>query len=121
MHLLAERWKAGLAGYLVLIISGLFLPILAVIGYLGIALYHIIPSRGLSADFFPKRLRKKVLVVHATADACVYESDARTLCDAVAAQDKSLEFIKADHYLTEPAGARAQAANLISAWVTSRS
>ncbi len=43
------------------------------------------------------------------------------LCVAVAAQDKSLEFIKADHYLTEPAGARAQAANLISAWVTSRS
>ena len=32
---------------------GLFLPILAVIGYLAIALYYIIPSRGLSADFFP--------------------------------------------------------------------
>ena len=44
---------------LVLIISGLFLPILAVIGYLAIALYYIIPSRGLSASFLPRRLRKK--------------------------------------------------------------
>ena len=47
----------GLAGYLVLIIAGLFLPILAVIGYLAIALYYIIPSRRLSAGFLPKRRR----------------------------------------------------------------
>ena len=37
----------------------------------------------------------------------------------IAAEDKTLEFIKADHYLTEPAGARAQAADLIATWVTS--
>ena len=46
-----------LAGYLVLIIAGLFLPILAVIGYLAIALYYIIPSRRLSAGFLPRRRR----------------------------------------------------------------
>ena len=59
IQLLTERLTPGLAGYLVLIISGLFLPILAVIGYLAIALYYIIPSRGLSASFLPRRLRKK--------------------------------------------------------------
>ena len=59
-------------------------------------------------------------MVHATADACVYDSDARALYDAVAAADKTLEFIKADHYLQEPAGARAQAADLIAAWIASR-
>jgi len=47
----------------------------------------------------------------------VYDSDARRLLSALAAADKSLEFIKADHYLQEPAGAREQAADLIAAWV----
>jgi len=41
------------------------------------------------------------------------------LYDAIAAPDKTLEFIKADHYLQEPDGARTQAADLITAWVTS--
>jgi len=67
------------------------------------------------------RITRPALVVHATADACVYDSDARALHDALAAPDKTLEFLKADHYLAEPAGARTQAADLIAAWVTSRS
>jgi pimeloyl-ACP methyl ester carboxylesterase len=66
------------------------------------------------------RITVPALVVHATADACVYAGDARTLHGAIAAPDKTLEFIKADHYLQEPDGARAQAADLIRAWVTSR-
>ena len=57
IQLLTQRLTPGLAGYLVLIIGGLFLPILAVIGYLAIALYYIIPSRRLSARFLPKRAR----------------------------------------------------------------
>jgi pimeloyl-ACP methyl ester carboxylesterase len=61
------------------------------------------------------------LVVHATADACVYESDARGLFGALAAPDKTLEFIRADHYLQEPDGARTQAADLIASWVTGHS
>jgi pimeloyl-ACP methyl ester carboxylesterase len=60
------------------------------------------------------------LVVHATADACVYASDARGLYEAMAAADKSVEFIKADHYLLEPDGARDQAADLLAAWVGER-
>jgi pimeloyl-ACP methyl ester carboxylesterase len=66
------------------------------------------------------RIAVPSLVVHATADTGVYESDARALYDAIAAPDKTLELIKADHYLTEPDGARTQAADLIAAWLTSR-
>jgi acetyl esterase/lipase len=66
------------------------------------------------------RMRIPALVIHATADACVYASDARALYDAIAAEDKTLEFIRADHYLQEPDGARAQAADLIAAWVANR-
>jgi len=65
------------------------------------------------------RIMLPSLVIHATADACVYDSDARALYDALAAPDKRLEFIGADHYLQEPDGARAQAADLIAEWVTS--
>jgi alpha-beta hydrolase superfamily lysophospholipase len=66
------------------------------------------------------RITQPALVVHATADACVYESDARALYDSLASADKQLEMIKADHYLLEPAGARTQAADLIAAWVAAR-
>ena len=59
-------------------------------------------------------------LVHATADACVYENDARTLYDSLAAADKTLEFVKADHYLLEPAGARERAADLVAAWTADR-
>ncbi len=64
------------------------------------------------------RITLPSLVVHATADACVYASDARALHDAIAATDKRLEFIEADHYLQEPDGSRERAADLIAAWVT---
>jgi pimeloyl-ACP methyl ester carboxylesterase len=66
------------------------------------------------------RITVPALVLHATADACVYESDARALHAALAAADKTLEFVNADHYLQEPAGARDQAAGLIAAWLAGR-
>jgi pimeloyl-ACP methyl ester carboxylesterase len=67
------------------------------------------------------RITLPSLVIHATADACVYESDARALYEALASTDKQLVFIKADHYLQEPASARAEAADLIAAWVADHS
>ena len=67
-----------------------------------------------------RRIAVPALVVHATADVGVFASDARSIYNEIAAGDKRLEFIKADHYLTEPAGARAQAADLIAAWVAGR-
>jgi acetyl esterase/lipase len=66
------------------------------------------------------RILAPSLVVHATADACVYDSDARALFGAIAATDKKLEFIKADHYLLEPGSAREEAADLVAAWVAER-
>jgi alpha-beta hydrolase superfamily lysophospholipase len=66
------------------------------------------------------RITLPSLVVHATADACVYDSDARRIFDAIGAADKTLEFILADHYLLEPDGARDKAADLIAAWVADR-
>jgi uncharacterized membrane protein len=60
IELLTERLTPGLGAYLVLIVSGLFLPVIAVIGFLGIALYYIIPFRRLTARIRPVHwLRKR--------------------------------------------------------------
>ncbi|NKZ04092.1 hypothetical protein [Actinomadura latina] len=57
------------------------------------------------------------LVVHATADECVYDSDARAIFDALAAPDRTLDFVKDTHYLPN---SRPHAADLIDAWVRAR-
>jgi TMEM175 potassium channel family protein len=59
IELLTERLTPGLGAYVVLIVSGLFVPIIAVIGFLGIALYYIIPFRRLSASILPRGWRRK--------------------------------------------------------------
>jgi hypothetical protein len=46
VQFLTQRLTPGLAGYLVLIIVGLFVPVVAVIGYLAVALYYVIPFPG---------------------------------------------------------------------------
>jgi uncharacterized membrane protein len=48
IQFLTQRLTPGLAGYLVLIVAGLFVPIVAVVGYLAIALYYIVPTRHLT-------------------------------------------------------------------------
>src|SRR5690349_2589976 len=58
IELLTQRLTPGLSAYLVLIVSGLFFPVIAVIGFLGIALYYIIPFRRLSASILPRRRHK---------------------------------------------------------------
>ncbi len=55
VQLLTKRLTPGLAGYPALIIAGLFIPAVAVIGYLGIALYYIIPFRRGSIPFRRQR------------------------------------------------------------------
>jgi uncharacterized membrane protein len=57
IQLLTQRLAPGLVSYLVLLVAGLFLPILAVIGYLAIAVYYITPTRSLSASIPLKRRR----------------------------------------------------------------
>ena len=59
IELLTQRLTPGLGGYVVLIVIGLFFPIVAVIGFLAIALYYIIPFRRLSASIRPERLRQR--------------------------------------------------------------
>jgi hypothetical protein len=41
--MITKRLTPGLAGYVMLIVLGLFLPVVAVLGYLVIALYIIVP------------------------------------------------------------------------------
>lgn len=43
--MLSRRLVPSLGGYLVMIVIGLFLPVLAVIGYLAIAVYIVVPFR----------------------------------------------------------------------------
>jgi uncharacterized membrane protein len=45
IQLLTQRLTPGLAAYLILIVAGLFVPIVAVIGYFAIAIFYIIPFR----------------------------------------------------------------------------
>jgi hypothetical protein len=45
LQLLTKRLTPGLTGCLVLIVAGLFVPVVAVAGYLTIALFLIIPFR----------------------------------------------------------------------------
>jgi hypothetical protein len=44
---ITKRLTPGLAGYLIMILLGLFLPLLAVVGYLIIAVYNMVPIRDL--------------------------------------------------------------------------
>jgi len=45
IRLLTQRLTPGLAGYLILIVVGLFVPVAAVFGYFAIAIFYIIPFR----------------------------------------------------------------------------
>jgi TMEM175 potassium channel family protein len=47
VQVLTKRLTPGLAGYVVLIGLGLFLPVVAVLGYLVIAIYFVVPFRQL--------------------------------------------------------------------------
>ena len=55
--LLTQRLTPGLAGYLVLIVAGLFVPVVAVAGYLAIALFYIVPFRRWGR--FPARIPRR--------------------------------------------------------------
>jgi uncharacterized membrane protein len=58
VQLLTQRLTPGLSGYLVLIIAGLFVPVIAVIGYLVIALFYIIPFRNFRRLLLFQRRRR---------------------------------------------------------------
>jgi pimeloyl-ACP methyl ester carboxylesterase len=65
------------------------------------------------------RLVQPVLVIQSNDDQGCYPSDAKAIFEAVAAEDKTRETIRGDHYL-QRAGARDEAADIISEWVKAR-
>lgn len=65
------------------------------------------------------RITVPSLVVNADADTGVFPSDARAILDSLAAPDKQVHELAADHYFANP-GARDELADLIAAWITER-
>ncbi len=63
------------------------------------------------------RIRVPSLVIQSMGDTGVFPSDAHAIHDALAAEDKTLEFMAGDHYLTEPDAARDEVADRISGWL----
>jgi pimeloyl-ACP methyl ester carboxylesterase len=63
------------------------------------------------------RIRVPSLVVQSMGDTGVFPSDAHDIHEALAAEDKTLQFMAGDHYLTEPDGARDEVADRISGWL----
>jgi pimeloyl-ACP methyl ester carboxylesterase len=66
------------------------------------------------------RIRVPSLVIQSMADTGVFPSDARGIHEALAAADKTLEFMSGEHYLTEPDGAREEVADRIDGWLRAR-
>ena len=60
VELLTQRLTPGLGGYVLLIVAGLFVPVIAVAGYLAIALFYVIPFRRWTRlDPFGRRRRNR--------------------------------------------------------------
>ena len=66
------------------------------------------------------RISQPALVIQSDADTGVFPSDARAIFDALGADDKHLEMIPGDHYLTTPGDARDKVADMIADWVHSK-
>jgi hypothetical protein len=66
------------------------------------------------------RLTVPGLVMQSTGDTGVFPSDAQSISNAFAAEDKTLAMMPGDHYLEHPGNARDHAADLIAAWLQAR-
>lgn len=66
------------------------------------------------------RITQPALVIQSDADSGVFPGDARAIHDALASSDKALHEIEGDHYLLQPASARADVADVITAWAQAR-
>ena len=56
------------------------------------------------------------LVVQSTADQGCFPSDAKTICDDIGSEDKRLEVVPGDHYLSDPED-RTAVADFIADWL----
>jgi pimeloyl-ACP methyl ester carboxylesterase len=66
------------------------------------------------------RIRLPSLVIQSDGDTGVFPSDARAIYEGLGAQDKRLEMVAGDHYLQQPGNAREEVADLVVAWLASR-
>jgi hypothetical protein len=57
------------------------------------------------------------LVMQSTADQGVYPSDATAIFDSLGGEDKRLEMVAGDHYLSHPPEARRAVADLVADWL----
>jgi pimeloyl-ACP methyl ester carboxylesterase len=67
-----------------------------------------------------QRIEVPALVIQSLGDTGVFPSDAREIHQALAADDKTLEFMTGDHYLEEPTSAREEVADRIDGWLRAR-
>jgi pimeloyl-ACP methyl ester carboxylesterase len=67
------------------------------------------------------KLSQPALVIQGMADTGVFPSDARRIHAAVAATDKTLEFLPGAHYFEDSATHRERVADLMAAWIAKRS
>jgi hypothetical protein len=67
-----------------------------------------------------RRIKEPALVIQSTGDTGVFPSDAQRIYEALGSEDKQLQMIAGDHYLTAPEGARAGVADTIADWTRER-
>ena len=67
-----------------------------------------------------EKIAVPALVMQSTADTGVFPSDAATIHEHLASQDKTLEYLPGDHYLQDPASARDDVADRITGWLQER-
>ena len=67
------------------------------------------------------RIDAPALVVQSTGDMGVFPSDARSLHEALASRDKTLELIPGAHYFEDSEASRLRMVDLVADWIGSRS
>jgi pimeloyl-ACP methyl ester carboxylesterase len=66
------------------------------------------------------KLELPSLVIQGMADTGVFPSDARQIFQALAAPDKTLEFLPGAHYFEDSDGNRERVADVMTAWIEAR-
>jgi 4-hydroxy-L-threonine phosphate dehydrogenase PdxA len=67
------------------------------------------------------KLDLPALVVQSMGDVGVFPSDAKRIFAAIAAPDKTLEFLRGAHYFEDDPVHRERVADLMAAWIAKRS
>jgi pimeloyl-ACP methyl ester carboxylesterase len=66
------------------------------------------------------RIAQPALVIQSTGDQGCFPSHAQAIFNLLGSADKQIVWLAGDHYLVQPDGARAEAADVIAAWIDAR-